>query len=283
MKNELTIIKRNGGAYIDSREVADYIGKRHDNLLRDIDGYVRTLVKSGVLKIEDTSFFIKSTYTDACKREKPRYLLSKLGCALCANKLTGRKGVLFTFAYVKRFNELEAAERDADIESYARPQLSEFNSAVRNVLNGMSQCSTKPSRVMNFLRGVYEPLGIKVHRECDDMRYYSATDIAILLDIYSETGRPHAHAVAAIISKLDNWVAHAITVPYGLVGVTIRYDWSVVESVRKWIADNNEPHDIPHLDFFYHIYYCRQPSLFCNDSAIDLDDEGDYGYGYGFE
>jgi phage regulator Rha-like protein len=42
---ELTIIKQNGGAYIDNREVAEAIGKRHDNLLRDIDGYVWILKK----------------------------------------------------------------------------------------------------------------------------------------------------------------------------------------------------------------------------------------------
>jgi phage regulator Rha-like protein len=49
--NQLTIIKRNGGAYIDSREVAAYIGKRHDNLLRDIAKYRDVMAHRGLLKI----------------------------------------------------------------------------------------------------------------------------------------------------------------------------------------------------------------------------------------
>ncbi len=36
---DLTLIRQDGGCYIDSREVAELIGKRHDNLLRDIMGY----------------------------------------------------------------------------------------------------------------------------------------------------------------------------------------------------------------------------------------------------
>ena len=48
--NELTIIKHNGGAYIDSREVAVFIGKDHRNLLRDIRGYCEILRKSNELR-----------------------------------------------------------------------------------------------------------------------------------------------------------------------------------------------------------------------------------------
>jgi len=33
---DLTIIKQNGGCYIDSREVAELIGKRHDHLRSEI-------------------------------------------------------------------------------------------------------------------------------------------------------------------------------------------------------------------------------------------------------
>ena len=39
--NELKLVVENGKLVADSREVADMIGKRHDNLARDIDGYQR--------------------------------------------------------------------------------------------------------------------------------------------------------------------------------------------------------------------------------------------------
>lgn len=49
--NDLTLIKQNGGAYIDSREVAEAIGKDHRHLLRDIRKYCETLEKSIAPKV----------------------------------------------------------------------------------------------------------------------------------------------------------------------------------------------------------------------------------------
>ncbi|GHU37969.1 hypothetical protein FACS1894105_11070 [Clostridia bacterium] len=116
--NELTIIRHNGGAYVDSREVAEIIGKRHDNLLRDIAGYLRIFDNSIALKIEGNKLFVESYYTDSRGRVLPCYLLTKAGCSMVANKLTGEKGVMFTAAYVLRFEELETAEKDAEIAAY---------------------------------------------------------------------------------------------------------------------------------------------------------------------
>jgi len=38
----------------------------------------------------------------------PCYLITKKGCDMIANKLTGRKGVLFTAAYVTAFEEMRS-------------------------------------------------------------------------------------------------------------------------------------------------------------------------------
>ena len=42
---DLTLIKKNGGVYIDSREVAEMLGKQHGHLMRDIHKYVATMGK----------------------------------------------------------------------------------------------------------------------------------------------------------------------------------------------------------------------------------------------
>ncbi len=42
---------------LDSREVAEMVGKEHKNIIRDIRGYVSEL---GELKIEPTDFFAES-------------------------------------------------------------------------------------------------------------------------------------------------------------------------------------------------------------------------------
>jgi Rha family phage regulatory protein len=201
---ELTIIKHNGGAYIDSREVAGAIGKRHDHLLRDIANYIKIMEKITHPKFGVSDFFVKSSYKDSTGRTLRCCLISKMGCELVAHKLTGEKGILFTIAYVKKFNDMETAEREAEIKAHAKPRLGEFNSAVRNVLSGMAQCFMSPKHVMNFLRGVYEPLGIELAPYSDDSEYFTVTEIASEIGICSETGRPHGHAVSAIISTFGD-------------------------------------------------------------------------------
>lgn len=93
---------------IDSREVAQMVGKTHGHLLRDIDSYSTVLTESN-FGLSD--FFRKSQYQDSTGRTLPRYLVTKQGCELIAHKLTGKKGVLFTATYIKRFHEMEDAIR----------------------------------------------------------------------------------------------------------------------------------------------------------------------------
>ena len=277
MLNNLTLIQCGDRHYIDSREVAELIGKRHDNLLRDIAGYVKVMGRATLLKIEVSDFFVQSSYKDNTGRKMKRYLLTKSGCEIVANKLTGEKGIQFTAAYVVKFNTMERnlrAEREAEIKANTRPQLNEFNAAVKNVLNGMSKCYTTPESVMKFLCGVYNPLGIEVlpFHETDYYGYYTVTEIAAKVGVYSNTGRPHGHAVSAIISKLDNHASHAMVIPYGLVGATFRYDSFIVEAVQNWLAENKFPSKVPYLDFDYHIYYHRQLSLHDNDFMHNFND-----------
>jgi Rha family phage regulatory protein len=274
--NDLTIIKQNGGAYIDSRQVAKFIGKRHHDLLRDIGRYRKYTDKSIESKIAFNDFFVGSSYIDSIGRTRPRYLVSKRGAEVIANKLTGEKGVIFTFAYVTKFNAMEAAER-AELEKHsATPQLRVFNTAVRNVLSGLSQSYSTPEEIVNFLRGAYKPFGINVAPIGGNRGTLTATDIARMLAVYSENGLPHGRAVAKIIENLNVAPEHIEIAPYGLVGISVRYDFFVYCAVRDWLAANDYPHDIPHLDFEYHIYYDRRLPRF-DDSEIDsdLDDEID--------
>jgi Rha family phage regulatory protein len=260
MLYDLTIIKHNGGTYVDSREVAEAIGKAHRHLLRDIRWYCAVIEKITQPKVGRSDFFVQSSYFDKTGRELPCFLLSKMGCELVANKLIGERGIMFTAAYVKKFNEMESAERDAEIKSHARPRLGEFNTAVKNVLGGMYYALTKPKEVIKFLRGVYTPLGIEVQPNGDYSGYYTATGIARLAGVYSGAGNPHAHAVAAIISKQENYARHTIAIPYGLVGITLRYDRHILNAVRDWIAENRYPSVVPYNGFKYRVYY-RQPAF----------------------
>jgi anti-repressor protein len=109
--NGLTVINHGGQFVVDSREVAEMVGKEHYNLLRDIEGYVQILENSNLrdgatMRVSD--FFIPSNYLSANPpRAYKHYLLTRRGCDMVANKMTGEKGVLFTAAYVTKFEEME--------------------------------------------------------------------------------------------------------------------------------------------------------------------------------
>ena len=57
-------------------------------------------------KFRSLDFFVPSDYVDAQGKTRPRYLLTRKGCDMVANKMTGEKGVLFTAAYVTAFEEM---------------------------------------------------------------------------------------------------------------------------------------------------------------------------------
>lgn len=104
---ELQVINHNNVDVIDSREVAEMIGKDHRHLIRDIRGYAEILGKTIEPNFGLNDFFIESSYKDSIGRKLPCYLLTKKGCDMVANKMTGEKGVLFTAAYVTAFEEMQ--------------------------------------------------------------------------------------------------------------------------------------------------------------------------------
>ena len=89
---------------LDSREVAEMVGKEHKELLRDIRRYCEQLGKS---KIAQSDFFVESTYQNNQNKKQPCYMITKKGCEFIAHKLTGQKGTEFTASYINRFHDME--------------------------------------------------------------------------------------------------------------------------------------------------------------------------------
>ena len=273
--NELTLIKRGDAAYIDSREVADAIGKQHKNLLRDIAVYSEHLQNSNRLNFEPVNFFVASTYVDSKGETRPCYLLSKMGCEMVANKLTGEKGVLFTAAYVTKFNEMEQRERAA-LEARAespKPRLGEYNAAARLVVRALKNAGTSAELIVDFLHDVYAPLGITVCTEmdCDDdlefedgdiyaqMPWYTAQEIAQNCGLFSLNGKPHAQAAACILNEnlfvgAEHKRAEA-AIYGGYSGVSVRYDSHALCEVMEWLVQNELPTEIYGFERTYYVQY----------------------------
>jgi len=104
--NGLKVQDFHGKQVIDSRDVAQMVERDHKELMKSIRLYSGYLGEGG---ISLSDFFIESTYITAQNKEAPNFLITKKGCDMIANKTTGKKGVLFTAAYVSAFEEMRQA------------------------------------------------------------------------------------------------------------------------------------------------------------------------------
>lgn len=133
IKNEPTIT---------TLEVADMMEVSHSDILRKLDGrkdrkgYIEILTES---QMALSDFFIPSTYKDSSGKENKCYLVTKLGCDFLANKSTGKKGVLFTAKYVKRFYEMESKIRSSETVGMTNTDVEAIVEKVIEKLSGKTQ------------------------------------------------------------------------------------------------------------------------------------------------
>lgn len=107
--NELEV-KKKEVIYIDSREVAEMLGKSHADILRDIQGSGKNLGIIPILlnaNLVVSDYFTESSYKDSSGKSNKCYLITKMGCEVLGNKQQGKRGILFTAKYVERFNAME--------------------------------------------------------------------------------------------------------------------------------------------------------------------------------
>ena len=63
MNNKVQLLNFEGQSVLNSRDIAEMVGKRHDHLVRDIDRYIEDIEESPKLgNGSTTAFFIPSTY-----------------------------------------------------------------------------------------------------------------------------------------------------------------------------------------------------------------------------
>ena len=89
---------------VDSRQVAELTGKRHNNLVRDIEKYINVINQNS--NMSSDNFFLETFYNVGTGKKYKCYRLTRKGCDLVANKMTGEKGILFTALYVEKFHEM---------------------------------------------------------------------------------------------------------------------------------------------------------------------------------
>ena len=138
---------------IDSREVARMMGKRHKDILLYIDGDKSSGVTSitEVLLRQDVSvseYFIESSYLSNNHKKGKCYLVTKKGCELLGNKQQGEKGILFSLAYVERFNAMEKELKSKSVHQH--PEITEKQQCILAIYDGGASAVTASKRLVEI-------------------------------------------------------------------------------------------------------------------------------------
>lgn len=230
---------------LDSREVAEMVGKEHNKLLRDIRTYVEQLAES---KIGQGDFFKESTYKDANNQTRPGYNVTKKGCEFIAHKLTGVKGTEFTAKYINRFHDMEDTIREGIPQKKAdkKEKLPSVNQMVKNIKGALHDAGVDSKYIAAEIVRIYSDNGypVKVPVISDVPVLWDCTTMAKELGILSESGRPHDKAVSAIIQKLNLFADEIVRTAYsrnGHDGVTVQYTDAVLQKAKEWLEENGYP------------------------------------------
>lgn len=238
--NDLRVFVYDNVDVVDSRSVARMVGKQHKHLLRDISGYTEILSKAAEPNFGPSDFFIESTYQDVTGRTLPCYLLTKKGCDMVANKMTGEKGVLFTAAYVTAFEAMRSAQKTANpkpMTAYQRETISLQKARLLNQIaanyHGTTYEQVLQAHATKELTGEYL-LPLPSLQE----KTYSAKEVGDVLGI-------SAHQVGALANKHNmkddehgQWFKDKS--PYTSKEVsTFRYYEKAIDELRRILAGAN--------------------------------------------
>ena len=97
----LEILEYDGARYVDSRDVAECIGRRHSDILKTIRITCWQMAGSG---IDENRFFREAFYADANGHERPCFLVTKAGCTILCARASWEKGRVLTKAYLEAFD-----------------------------------------------------------------------------------------------------------------------------------------------------------------------------------
>lgn len=142
---------------ITSMEAAEWCGKKHTDLLRDIRRYKTQLTES---KIALGSFFKESTYLDANGQNRPCFQVTKKGCEFIAHKMTGQKGTEFTARYINRFHEMEERQQTTSIlDASVAADIAKLGNTTEHI---MTKQGSEPYKIAEAFKMQCEQFGIKL-------------------------------------------------------------------------------------------------------------------------
>lgn len=129
---QLTVI--NGHATTTSLQVAEFFGKRHNNVLQAIRNLIAELPEDHALNFKQT--VIERENPNGGKPIKsPAYTLNRDGFTLLAMGFTGKVAFQFKVAYIAAFNAMEAELARPAAKPAALPSVSHLNRDTMHRIN----------------------------------------------------------------------------------------------------------------------------------------------------
>ncbi len=186
--NNLALIKCDGEFYADSRDVAEAIERPHYELLKTIRGYCDYLNAGNFPSVD---FFVPAEYEDNKGEPRPCFFITKKGCDMIANKLTGKKGVLFTAAYVSAFEQMQTQIEKVqnEIQMYPAKATSagEVSSLIKNVRIVMERQKSAPRKIASQAELILKHFGIPVIADFveQDTDIFKQTTLDDIKDYYA--------------------------------------------------------------------------------------------------
>lgn len=118
LQPKLTVI--DGHPTTTSNNIADFFEKNHNNVMRDIENVLAVCSKEfSLLNFE------QSTYQNSRGQTYKNYILTRSGFAMIALGFTGEKAIRFREAYIRGFDEMEAALHEREIAKIKRDLVKE--------------------------------------------------------------------------------------------------------------------------------------------------------------
>jgi len=163
-----------------SKNIAEYFGKEHKNVLRDIQGL-------GVPKDFRRLNFERTYYENGQSKRHPMYIITRDGFTILAMGFTGKKAMQFKIAYIEAFNGMEAQlkrQYEKRIEAKYQPlqienlTLSEDQKAeIRRLVNKkVGQLCPKKSWYPAYYGDVYRAIKaefkVKTYKDVPSSLYY---------------------------------------------------------------------------------------------------------------
>ena len=112
--NLINIENKNGVAVVSSRVVAQDFGKRHDNVIRDIEA-----ISSEMSTPQNRGLFIESKYKASNGKMNKEYLLTRDGFSLLVMGFNGKEALQWKLKYIEAFNKMEEQIKQASHNPYA--------------------------------------------------------------------------------------------------------------------------------------------------------------------